>query len=544
MMYTLLIVDDERFAAEGIRNCTEWRLIGVDRVLLAHHGLEAKQLFQSHQIDVMICDIEMPDESGLDLLEWVKTHYPHTESLFLTCHSEFTFVKRAIQLGSVDYLLKPADTEELVQAVIEMLRAVDAKRERRSTDDRYNKFKRLWDKQQPLLAERFWSELLSRRLLTFGDFLTRAIDDAQLPLSPNHYVFPIMISIEGWRRVFGERDKETMEYAVKKAAEELLLEGGAGHALLDRNGLIYVLVCSSCSDIEPSLDKELWGRMAEQFIAMAAEYFYCDVSCYMGRYVVLGELHAVCDDLLQTERMNVTERQAVIWENRKRNSEKSTGLQAPVHMHTRISDWGEYLLKGDLEKLIGLVGDSVEQIGSGGFVDTYVIESYFHDILKVVYQVLNSKGIDVRRSIDLTPWTTAQIRSLAQLRNWAIQLFGSVIDAAIVHKEDGQVIDLAIQYIRDHVSEDISREDVADYVGLNPAYLSRLFRREKGKNLIDYLIGFKMERAKDLLDRTDMTISAIAQSIGYVNFSYFAKVFKRIYGLNPQDYRKRQAAEG
>lgn len=74
---------------------------------------QAQDLFHGKPFDLMLCDIEMPQGSGLDLFEWVKLNHPATECIFVTCHPDFEYVRKAMQLGSLDYVLKPIDYEEL-----------------------------------------------------------------------------------------------------------------------------------------------------------------------------------------------------------------------------------------------------------------------------------------------------------------------------------------------------------------------------------------------------------------------------------------------
>ncbi|UJF31833.1 response regulator transcription factor [Paenibacillus hexagrammi] len=535
-MYSLLIVDDEKFAAEGIRNGLDWLSLGINNVYVAHHSREAKMIYQSMKIDIMICDIEMPDETGLDLLAWVKEHSPNTESVFLTCHSEFAFAKKAVHLGSFDYLLKPADPDELAGVVRTMLQAVAERAEQQTYNEMYNKYKSLWDKQQPLLAEKFWLDFMSRRILTFGDFLSRALEDAQMQLTQEHRILPVLISIEEWLRVLCDRDKEIMEYAVKKAAEEMFLHDMRGHVIAEKNGLFVVMIYAKEADSTPHFPMDALQERAKSFIKAAEEYFSCHISSYIGYDVSFEDLYEVCEMLRQMERSNVKDTKTVMV---LQNNEVSPTVQMDQQgLVCKISSWSEYLLAGRRDILIDLIRQTIRQLEASRNVDANIIETYYHDILQVIYHFLHVKGFTPNQVPNFALWASAHIRSLAQLQNWTIQLTTTVMNAVFEPVEDDRVINKAIQYMREHVEEDISREDVAAFVNLNSAYLSRLFRKQTGKSLIDYMIEFKMGRAKELLKHSEMTVSAVAQSLGYVNFSYFSKVFKKIYGMNPQDFRK------
>lgn len=112
-MYQILIVDDEVHAVKGIRSGMDWNRLGITAVFTAYTVRQAKELFEREHIDIMLCDIEMPQASGLELTKWVRERYPKTETIFLTCHADFKYAKQALQLGSLDYILKPVPFAEL-----------------------------------------------------------------------------------------------------------------------------------------------------------------------------------------------------------------------------------------------------------------------------------------------------------------------------------------------------------------------------------------------------------------------------------------------
>lgn len=112
-MFNVLLVDDEIVAVNALLRRVDWGQYQIASPLVALSMAQAKDHFAIHRIDLMLCDIEMPKGSGLELFEWVKLHHPQTECVFVTCHPDFDYVRKAMQLGSLDYVLKPIDYEEL-----------------------------------------------------------------------------------------------------------------------------------------------------------------------------------------------------------------------------------------------------------------------------------------------------------------------------------------------------------------------------------------------------------------------------------------------
>lgn len=109
----LLIVDDEIYALQGILAGLDKDYAGIDTVYTANCYSQAINVFMEHTVDLLLCDIEMPFGSGLDLVEWVKTQYKDTECIILTCHAEFSFAQQAIKLNCIDYVVKPVEPETL-----------------------------------------------------------------------------------------------------------------------------------------------------------------------------------------------------------------------------------------------------------------------------------------------------------------------------------------------------------------------------------------------------------------------------------------------
>lgn len=112
----LLIVDDEERIRRGLQ-MMDWASIGVTEVIAAADGLEARDILQHSNIDVVVSDIRMPGLDGLGLAEHIATHTRHTRVILLTGFSDFAYAQQAIRHSVTDYLLKPVKPEDLLRAV-------------------------------------------------------------------------------------------------------------------------------------------------------------------------------------------------------------------------------------------------------------------------------------------------------------------------------------------------------------------------------------------------------------------------------------------
>ena len=110
-----------------------------------------------------------------------------------------------------------------------------------------------------------------------------------------------------------------------------------------------------------------------------------------------------------------------------------------------------------------------------------------------------------------------------------------------VRRSEHNVISRIVQYLDEHLSEDISHDVIAAKHRLHPGYLSRLFKQEMGENLSEYLLRIRIEKAARLLKEDRHKIGQIAGMVGYSTSSYFSVMFKKYVGCSPREYCQRVA---
>lgn len=101
-------------------------------------------------------------------------------------------------------------------------------------------------------------------------------------------------------------------------------------------------------------------------------------------------------------------------------------------------------------------------------------------------------------------------------------------------------IEMVMEYIQEHYCEDITLSEIAEKVYLNSVYISRLIKEQTGKNYTDLIMELRIRKAVTLLKTTDMYVYEIAEKVGYHNLKYFYKVFKKVKGKSPNDYRAKK----
>lgn len=526
-MLQLLIVDDEIHAVEGIRSGVDWKKLGITAVFSAFTVKQAKELFENERIDIILCDIEMPQATGLELAEWVGERYSSTATIFLTCHADFKYAQQALQLGSLDYLLKPIPFGELENTILKVIEKIN----KESELAQFSQYGHFWFQHQPMLIERFWLDIINQTIPPRAESVSRAAADRNIPYADKMTFVPVLISVQRWHKQLTLRDEKIMEYALKNSAEEIILGSSQNGQLITLNSgrLLAVLSAESYSEIESSLKQS-----CERYIDACRQYFYCDLSCYIGEKVHGHEMVETVTRLRDYENNNVAYNNKVFLLTRFQ-------IQPTIKQLPDMSTWSIMLKEGEYAKVLEEATSFLDLLLRQDGLDAKLLRQFYQDFQQVMYYMLQTKGIQAHQLFSNTislEFSTNATRSITDLIAWMNHMVNKAMEYANTVEQSFSVVQRVISYIKQHIAEDVSREEIANHVFLNPDYLTRIFKKETGMAVSDYLFQERLKLAQELLTKTDMSISAVASHIGYANFSHFSRMFKKHTDLNPVEYRQ------
>ncbi|MDR6721642.1 two-component system response regulator YesN [Paenibacillus amylolyticus] len=524
-MYQLIIVDDEIHAVEGIRLGMDWSKLGIDKVLTAHTVKQAKELFEEKRIDIMLCDIEMPQASGLELAQWVRERFPQTETIFLTCHADFDYAKQAIRLGSLDYILKPVPFNELEKVILKAKERIHKEAE----FIQISQFGQFWFQLQPMLNERFWQDILNQTIPSNPQALSLAAADRNIEYLAEMLFLPILINIQRWHKSLTLREEKILEYGLKNSAEEILLKSkkeGLVIALSNRR-ILTILSLEEKEDLTAELEQE-----GQRYVEECSHYFYCDISCYIGQPVHGHEMLDMVNKLNELDRNNVAYNNKVFFLSKSQ-------INSSHYEAANIKLWSVMLNKDSFDEVLS---ESTEYLNGldRGVLNADLLNRVYQDFQQMMYFVLQTKGIQAHQLYSDSfsqQMSLNATRSLTNLLEWVEHTLIKAKEYVHSVEQSLTVVQKVMQFIQLNISKDISREEIANHVFLNPDYLTRIFKKETGIAVSDYLFQERLRIAKELLIKTDMQISAIASHIGYVNFSHFSRMFKKHTNMNPNEFR-------
>jgi YesN/AraC family two-component response regulator len=137
-----------------------------------------------------------------------------------------------------------------------------------------------------------------------------------------------------------------------------------------------------------------------------------------------------------------------------------------------------------------------------------------------------------------------QHESLVQIRDFAAGILIGYINGIKnrrSNREKNDAIEKIIQFIQqNYMHGDLSLNYLSDQFHLSVSHLSKMFKDYTGGNFIDYLMEIRIDKSKELLSGSSEKIRDIAESVGYTNVNSFTRIFKKITGLTPSEYRDRE----
>lgn len=197
----------------------------------------------------------------------------------------------------------------------------------------------------------------------------------------------------------------------------------------------------------------------------------------------------------------------------------------PVRLAGKISEAVQSLLKTEISIGIGSL-----QSGASGLRQSY-FEAVFASTCSDQVCLFDDLKQGGRQPVpgpaaDREGWQTYVMTTLQRIREMR-------------EEQTSTVIDRAKQYIRQHYTEDLSLEEAAESVHLNPFYFSKVFKQHVGETFTDYLTGLRIDRAKQLIEEENLSLKEVSYQVGYKDPNYFSRVFKKVTGVAPSEYRSR-----
>ncbi|MFF2479391.1 response regulator [Paenibacillus sp. NPDC058071] len=475
-MYRALIVDDESWVIESLKDLIDWGQYGFEVVGQATSGGEALDVIRERQPDVVFTDIRMPEMNGLELIRRGKSLDRPIRFVVVSGYAEFAYAQKALSYGAVAYCLKPFDEMEIAGVLLKLKGMLDGG----AKPDKEQLLQRLLDEPEGERQERLLKTLGEAGVLDWirkGIVPVVALGSEKLPL-PESGIVRLVTGTAKAAYMMSREQAESMLPVWRSALPEGLSGIGIGSETMEWQALTNALQ-------------------------------EADTAAYQS--FVSG----------------------------------TTGV-------SRLRNAGEGELNGRLAVLRAAaegkdgkgVKESLVQIGELFAAGELNIRHAFK-----VYNLTASLLYDLERKETILYGYEQLVRTFADIFAMLEEL-SRMADASLsqqqafpVTESRNQAFNPILQYVTENFASDLSLQQLSSRFFLNPSYISQLFKKETGETLTAYVARLRIDHACELLVRSDANVQEIAEQIGYRDYFYFTRLFKKLTAQTPTQYREGHTPE-
>lgn len=520
----VLLMDDQQIIFDGMQKGVGWKKIGIENFYYAKDIATAKKMTEKYKIQIALCDIEMPGENGLDFIVWSTVHYPDLINILLTSHMEFEYAQRAIKMGVFDYIVQPASYEEIERVVKKAVEKVKLQN-RQERAEEYLKFAQTKKK---LLSETVVYDLIYNEKYDSKKAFCELAALGYHCEEKDCYT-PTLVQIFENRLKQGWTEDEC-QWTVENILQELA-ENCKKEALIYSNAWdsYYVLIADKSTECDMKILEYLEHELEK--------HLHSGIAIYKGKAGTIKAAGAEFGKLEVLRKNNVMQRGGIWFKDNAGDAEQCT-----IELSRKVLEgWRRELEHG----MIGIVREEVtryiEQIQSTSQINFQTMLEFHQKFTQLFLHILAIKNIDISTVFDeCYTYTDYQngYQTINELKKAVDKVFTILMKVTVVQDKELSYTERAQQYILERIQTNIRVYDIAESIGISVDYLSKMFKKDTGTAIKDYIAEIKVEKAKQLLASTGKTVSEVAWDTGYDSVSNFIQVFKKYTNMTPSEYKK------
>lgn len=530
-MYKLLLADDEGIVLDSLEIIIRKNFGKTCKIETAKTGREVIKTAETFFPDIIIMDIQMPGINGIDAIEEIKKFNHTAQFIIMSAFDKFDYAKRAIDLGVIEFITKPANSSKIVKVLEKAMDIIDTRIQKRE------------------------DELKNKEKL-----------ETVIPMIESGMIYTILFQ--------DDYAQETKNY-------KQLLDIGEDF------GYIFVIEFGEERTNDVLANPVGMAIKAQKFYTglreRIKEFFYCVIGPVMANRVVV---FVPCPEYKENynERVQIIERARNL--NRKLSNKidaafkigigsvqkaeeiytsyKEANQALKYNKRGSVAHIDDFMNHQELDKnypienernIIHFLkkGNISGVLKEGALFFDWTVLAYGKYVMEIKLKILEivmfaerqvfENGCKSYSFSERTGYLTdvLAVDSYEELKVWFLERLKNACEFMLIHSEKqySKAVDQAKCYIDIHYNKDISLDDVSQNVDISPYYFSRVFKEETGMKFIEYLTKVRIEKAKELLNEEQYSIKEVCIEAGYSDPNYFSRIFKKWVGTTPTEYRER-----
>ncbi|RPF47255.1 two-component system response regulator YesN [Hydrogenoanaerobacterium saccharovorans] len=509
-MYKLLIVEDEPIEREAVKLVISNNCENISRIEEAENGFIAIEKCKVFRPDIVILDINMPGINGLDTIKELQKQSSQMKFLLLTSYNRFEYAQEAIQLGVEDFVLKPAKIARIKQAVDAVIEKLNCELQ---TQKQNTILANRMEDIRPIVESDCIYALISKepnedlqRIFSFLDFTVNSGFCFAVSCNGNH------------RFVLNKIKKALHDVGIECIGEQLY------------NMLIFFVLENK--QLETRRMSEVGNFVSMLLYEMGKVGKVGIGNIYDNPYELNLSYHQAIDALNMCDIKGA--RFLIYEETCNFNKTAEIDLYSMANKLMTVLQNGS---QSDLEK-------NLENITSALIFKDNILskakEQIYRLIILTIQEIKDSiPSFQIEDGLsNLSMNNIMTITDGKELKYYFKMTINNLAWLVNQQKNAGTsaIIQQALTYIETSYNKDIFLDDIADSLGITPFYLSKIIKKQTGKNFTDLVAEKRISKAKELLT-VSKSIKEITYEIGFNSQNYFTKIFKKYVGVTPSEYK-------
>lgn len=528
MKLKALLVDDEAKILENLQLVIPWQELDINVAAVARNGVQALEMVERHRPDLILCDIRMPVMDGIAFLEALAGTESEAQVVMLTGYQEFEYARSVIRLGVKDYILKPIDYDELTAVIERLAASIRARRYERTSEEQ------LFGQAMELAYEK----LLYDMLMDYGAVFPHDMVGGDLSGLEHIRYLMLLADFNGYAqqyRLAPEQDRKLWNFAVRNVLKDTLGMRGLRHAVFQtREGEWCIL--AERKDTDGEVTEEYARSLAGQLQKSVLDHVKIGLSFGIYRTPLsMQELPAAFRSLQRNVHLASDREDSVLV-----YGEKESGGASRDRLWETIDELVSALKRRDREAVDGSLLQLTQQFHAVPCQSVAQAEKLAYFI--VMHLLREMRELDVLSAAqEQEIWSRMeQADRVKDLLGVVSRIADDSMTTALGKKSGDVLMHAAKDYIHRHLSRDLGIDELAEVLGISASYFSLLFKQHFGCTFVEYVTAERVDIAKSMLLLTNKSVSEIGRLVGYAERRYFNKVFQKLTGDIPSEYREKR----
>ena len=529
-MLKILIVDDEEMTREGIIKRIPWDSIGISTIEKADDGVNALKIMSDFQPDIVLTDVRMPRMDGVELSYQIREILPDCKIIFMSGYSDKEYLKSAIKLKAIDYVEKPINIKEL-KSVIE--KAVDLCKQEQKKKQQEHVINSGIQASAPIIKNEIALQLTYRHCDTAS--VIENIRALGLDIQNNDCFNTILVKIPSVEEIESLR-LVSLKSLISDALENTSFSFGI-HGILGfkEDGYFIIHLYSRASDCYLLTSERL-----NSFCAILLD----NIKEYNRFFISIGARANGIENIYHSYDTAVIAMQRSFFKEYNSIQPFVERNVPPYTFSSNLLDTFEnILLNGSKENAVFFVLSLSSELRRYDNTLVVTIKDFFFKLSQVLLKVSTQNHVDTFRGFISENFMWEFILRTNTLTELEKFLTGKIDSFHTLLKEETEnrgTVKETIKYIQKHYQDEaLSINSISEFINLSQTYICSLFKEETGKTINQYITEYRIEKSKQLLKDVRLRVSEVSSAVGYTDANYFTKLFRKVTGFTPSEYREK-----